>query len=139
MRTLVLYNLSQFSFVNCRFDIQFAGDKYTELKSYGSSTITNFMASNDKFKRQFKAYLQNAQIDNISDLEYVFNGLKTDDLVLIKQQFQKIFQQDVNDFFDLLEDTNEELLNNLNIIDYGSFNLAVGDLNHSIYNFIKIF
>jgi len=61
------------------------------------------------------------------------------DLLQIKKQFQKIFQQDPYQFYEEIVASNDFIFDELGIINPIQFINAVENLNHPIYNFIKIF
>jgi hypothetical protein len=97
---------------------------------------------------QHLSYL--AETDDINKLHYVFDDLKFDNLDAIKQQFQKLYQKNADDVFDVIWN-NQNLRSSLfgneisNITDMNiakqiskqSFNSKINDINNNIYKFIK--
>lgn len=126
--------------VLCKFDIETLDNgvlKKLELKSYSVGTIGN-MSNSPQFKNQFKAYLVEA--NGISDFEYIFNGMKTQDITFIKEKFQTIFQQNNFGLYDEILSTkpNTTLFSSMGITTKGEFIQAVNSLDHDIYNFLNI-
>ncbi len=121
--------------LNCRFDIELVNGKKLELKSYKESTIQK-ISNSEQFKKQFKSYLSDA--DSIDNLEYIFNGTKTKDLVLIKNNFKKIFEENKFQLYNDIMIANPMIFSSIGIANKMGFIKAVDNLNHDLYKFIKI-
>lgn len=119
----------------CKFDIELAGGKKLELKSYSSGTLNN-IATNTSFRNQLRAYLFDA--NSINDLEYIFNGVKVNDLNLIKGKFQELFTQNNYAIYDQIGGSQNSFLQSLQINNLTDFIDAVESLSDNLYNFVKI-
>ena len=119
----------------CLFDIQLKSGKKIEMKSYSETTL-NSIAANSKFRKQFKAYL--TSIDEINELEYVFNKKKFDNLGEIKNRFKELFQHDNYSIYEEILGVrpNSTVFSSVGINSKGQFIQAVNDTNHDLFNFI---
>ncbi|MGK0314994.1 MAG: hypothetical protein ACI86M_001222 [Saprospiraceae bacterium] len=117
----------------CMFDIKLSDGSHIELKSYIATTIAN-INSTPTTLAQFKAYFQ---LD-LGKFEYWFNGLKIDDIDVIKMGFKGVFEQP--GFYESVLDGNDfnKYLDVLNINNETEFLLAVSNLDNDIYSFIKL-
>ncbi len=115
----------------CRFDVELdasAGDlKLIEYKSWSLENIPNLSA------RQMTEYFRG--IDNISEMKYVFNKLKTPDLGAIKTQMKSVFSGNAPDIFQSMKTTLKSDLGADNLPDFLDL---VNDTNSKLYNFIDI-
>ncbi len=122
--------------VLCKFDIELSGGKKLELKSYSSGTINN-IATNTSFRNQLRAYLFDA--NSLSDLEYIFNGVKINDVNLIKGKFREIFEIEATNYFNVFgQNKFENLFGVDNVDDFITDVIPNLNGSSSIYNFIKI-
>lgn len=103
--------------VNCRFDVKFTNEalsntipKFAEFKSYNSNTWANIKNS-PKFIRQFKRYLQDPDVSNLNNLQYIVNTSKAP-LSEIKTAFKEMMTSKKDDIFEAM---NDNLKNSLSI------------------------
>lgn len=121
----------------CMFDIKLSDGTHIELKSYIATTVAN-INSTPTTLAQFKTYFQ---LD-LGKFEYWFNGLKIDDIGVIKMGFKEVFE--VNGFYQSVVNPNTNLNNFLLSIGVDSeikFLKAVNEdapYGDALYKFIKI-
>ena len=115
----------------CRFDVELEaspGDlKLIEYKSWSLENITNLSG------RQMTEYFRG--IDNISEMKYVFNELKTPDVGAVKTQMKSVLSGKVDDIFDAMS---PNLKNSLGIDDIDDLSDLINYTSSNLYNFIDI-
>ncbi|WP_161964306.1 fibronectin type III domain-containing protein [Chitinophaga flava] len=126
----------------CRFDIKVTtptGIKYMEFKSWGASTLRDFLASASKrsqFEKQLGVYLKN--VSSLNQLSCIFDSKKLT-LDKAKGVVQAAFRDRFAEWYDSddsgLGDTKMQQLFGLN---KRAFQAAINDLNSPIYQFVII-
>lgn len=123
---------------NCLFDIEIEVSpgvfKKLELKSYSSETIGN-IATNSKFKNQFKTYLANAS--NMNSFEYIFNNRKVNDLNFLKTKFKELFQQNNYTIYEDIINSGSDVFASIGVTSKPQFIQAVNNIDSDLYKFIS--
>ena len=134
------------------------GQKLIELKAWYKNGLSR-ITSNSKFFNQFKAYLNNDNITDISKLDYIFDARKlvknlnggekiagnAFETILeatneIKKKFKKLYEDKAVEIFE----ANPKLFENLTFqgealnIDNISDFMSNIDFHHSLFDFIKV-
>jgi hypothetical protein len=124
---------------NCRLDIELTNGTKYEYKSYSESSI-NRISTSESFRKQHLSYL--AETEDISKLNYIFDAKKFNRIDDIKKQFQKLYQNNVDDVFDIVWN-NTKLRNRLFEANIGGaeakldFADYVKNMDDKLFKFIK--
>lgn len=124
--------------VNCRFDIEMNDGTKIEYKSYSETSI-NRIPTSSAFLKQHLSYL--AETDDIGKINYVFDAKKFNNRNKIMEQFQTMYQKNIDDVFDVIWN-NQSLRNSLfdnrnnNAAKNYFRELVQGSDNNRLYNFI---
>ncbi len=113
----------------CRFDVELTSGtpKLIEYKSWSLENIPNI--SGNQLTEYFRS------INNINEMKYIFNKLKTPDLGAIKTQMKSVLSNKADDIFDAMSPT---LKGNLGIDDIDDLTDLIDNPNSNLYNFIDI-
>jgi hypothetical protein len=115
----------------CRFDVELdasSGDiRLIEYKSWSLENIPNL--STQQMKEYFGA------VDNISEMKYVFNKLKTPDLGAVRTQMKSVLSDNAPDIFQRMKTTLKLDLGADNLPDFMDL---VNNTESKLYNFIDI-
>lgn len=96
----------------CRYDVLFNnGTKTTfgEFKSWGPSSISNFLKIGGSSYKQFSTYI--GKINSLDELRYYFDINKLSDINIIRNRFRSIFEVNAQDIFN----KNTKIFNTINI------------------------
>ena len=113
----------------CRFDVELTSGtpKLIEYKSWSLENIPNI--SGNQLSEYFRS------INNLNEMKYIFNKLKTPDLGTIKTQMKSVLSNKADDIFDAMSPT---LKGNLGIDDIDDLIDLIDNPNSNLYNFIDI-
>ena len=135
------------------------GQKLIELKAWYKSGLSR-ITSNSKFFNQFKAYLNNDDVTDITKLDYIFDARKLvknlnggekiagnaydtveEATKAIKEKFQKLFKDKAEEFFKPVDQGGlplEKLQDLFETDDINIFLIRIENLNDNIFNLIKV-
>lgn len=74
-------------------------------------------------------------IDNISEMKYVFNKLKTPELGAVKTQMKSVLSSNADDVYKGMRET---LKDNLDVEEFSDFIGLIDNPNSPLYDFISI-
>ena len=124
--------------LNCRFDVELTNGTKYEFKSYSEASVS-LIPSSESFLKQHLSYL--ADTDDLNKMSYVFDANKMADRSKIVQQFQKMYQNNVDDIFNVIQN-NQQLRSSLfrdNMLSpKQQLNQLISDTNSALYGFLKI-
>lgn len=116
----------------CKFDVELHPNSQTSLRflEYKSWSLDNI--KNIK-KRQLVEYFR--AIDDISEMRYIFNELKTPDIVKVRIEVAKLLYLHANDVYGAMSSS---LKGNLGINSLNQFKGLITNGDQTLFSFVKI-